>query len=79
MARCLRRRARLALPGTKTGGRVSSRMACLCVLLSLPVVIAVPLRAQILWELFPNTTERGRAAVEYDDDAWDVVAAYYYS
>ena len=32
-----------------------------------------------LWELFPYTTERGRAAVEYDDDAWVVVAAYYYS
>ena len=30
-------------------------------------------------ELFPDTKERGRAAVEYEDDAIHVVAAYYYS
>ncbi len=58
---------------------MSFRMACLYVLLSLPVLVAAPLRAQIPWELFPNTTERGRAAVEYDDGAWEMVAAYYYS
>ena len=79
MARCLRRRARLGSPGSRIGGRVSSRIACLCVLLSLPVLVETALSAQILWELFPHTTERGRAAVEYDDDAWVVVAAYYYS
>jgi len=28
---------------------------------------------------FPNTDEVGRAAVEYRDDAMQVVAAYYYS
>lgn len=30
-------------------------------------------------ELFPNTEDHGRAAVEYDDDALQLVAAYYYS
>ena len=30
-------------------------------------------------ELFPNTSDLGRAAVEYEDDALKVVAAYYYS
>ena len=30
-------------------------------------------------ELFPNTSDLGRAAVEYEDDALQVVAAYYYS
>ena len=30
-------------------------------------------------ELFPNTSDRGRAAVEYEDDALQAVAAYYYS
>ncbi len=30
-------------------------------------------------ELFPNTEDRGRAAVEYDDDTLQVVAAYYHS
>lgn len=28
---------------------------------------------------FPNTTERGRAAIEYQDDDIHAVAAYYYS
>ena len=30
-------------------------------------------------EFYPHTRERGRAAVEYDDDEIHVVAAYYYS
>ena len=30
-------------------------------------------------ELFPNTADRGRAAVEFEDDDLHVVAAYYYS
>lgn len=30
-------------------------------------------------ELYPHTRERGRAAVEYDDDEIHIVAAYYYS
>ena len=30
-------------------------------------------------ELFPDTEDRGRAAVEYKDDALQVVAAYYFS
>ena len=34
MARCLRRRARLGSPGSRIGGRLSSRIACLCVLLT---------------------------------------------
>ena len=34
---------------------------------------------QITRELFPNTTDRGRAAVEFEDDDLHVVAAYYYS
>ena len=38
-----------------------------------------PLHAQTTRELFPHTTDRGRAAVEYEDDALQVVAAYYYS
>ncbi len=38
-----------------------------------------PLHAQSARELFPHTTDRGRAAVEYEDDDLQVVAAYYYS
>ncbi len=38
-----------------------------------------PSHAQTTRELFPHTTDRGRAAVEYEDDALEVVAAYYYS
>lgn len=34
---------------------------------------------QVTRELFPHTEDRGRAAVEYEDDALHVVAAYYYS
>ena len=30
-------------------------------------------------EFYPHTRERGRAAVEYDDDEIHIVAAYYYS
>ena len=30
-------------------------------------------------ELFPNTTDWGRAAVEFESDDLEVVAAYYYS
>ena len=30
-------------------------------------------------ELYPHTRERGRAAVEYDDDEIHIVAAYYHS
>ena len=36
-------------------------------------------QTQTTRELFPNTQDRGRAAVEYKDDALQVVAAYYYS
>ena len=46
-------------------------------LLGLSLVFAGAAQAQN--ELFPNTTERGRAAVEYKDDAINLVAAYYYS
>ena len=75
------RRARLGLPGSKTGGRVFSvpPIACLCVLLSLPAGVAAPLRAQTPRELFPNTNDLGRAVIEYEDDAIQVVAAYNYS
>ena len=38
-----------------------------------------PLHAQTTRELFPHTSDRGRAAVEYEDDALQVVAAYYHS
>ena len=75
------RRARLGLPGSKTGGRVFSvpPIACLCVLLSLLGGVAAPLRAQTPRELFPNTNDLGRAVIEYEDDAIHVVAAYNYS
>lgn len=38
-----------------------------------------PLQAQATRELFPNTKDLGRAAVEYQDDALHVAAGYYYS
>lgn len=52
----------------------------------LPIVVLVACllavgaaHAQDADELFPNTKSRGRAAVEYRDDAIQAVAAYYYS
>ncbi|MDA1093524.1 MAG: hypothetical protein O3A25_09700 [Acidobacteria bacterium] len=52
----------------------------------LPIVVLVACllavgvaHAQDPDELFPNTKSRGRAAVEYRDDAIQAVAAYYYS
>jgi hypothetical protein len=50
--------------------------------------MALPLAASLLWaatsplaqeQLFPNTNQRGRATVEYKDDALQVVANYDYS
>ena len=46
---------------------------------ALLAVVALGLPALAQNEAFPNTKEVGRAAVEYDDDAIQAVAAYYYS
>ena len=45
----------------------------------LAVAAAVPQAEQTTRELFPHTTDLGRAAVEYEDDDLHVVAAYYHS
>ena len=47
----------------------------MCVLLVVPVWAS----AQTSRELFPNTNDLGRAVIEYEDDAIQVVAAYNYS
>ncbi len=49
------------------------------VALIVAVGAAIPRGQQITRELFPNTEDRGRAAVEFEDDDLHVVAAYYYS
>lgn len=46
---------------------------------ALVVGVALPAAQQTTRELFPNTKDQGRAAVEYQDDDLHVVAAYYYS
>ncbi|MEE8131423.1 MAG: hypothetical protein V3T48_14115 [Vicinamibacterales bacterium] len=51
---------------------------CLTLLL-LGISLVVAGTAQAQNDLFPNTKERGRAAIEYRDDAIQFVAAYYYS
>ncbi len=51
---------------------------CLTLLL-LGISLVVAGTAQAQNDLFPNTEERGRAAIEYRDDAIQFVAAYYYS
>ena len=48
-------------------------------LLLLGISLVVAGTAQAQNDLFPNTKERGRAAVEYRNDAIQFVAAYYYS
>ena len=48
-------------------------------LLLLGISLVVAGTAQAQNELFPNTKEHGRAAIEYRDDAIQLVAAYYYS
>ena len=45
----------------------------------LAFVADVPHAEQTTHELFPNTTDLGRAAIEYEDDDLHVVAAYYHS
>ncbi len=47
------------------------------VLLGMSLVFAGTARAQD--ELFPNTKDWGRAAIQYKDDTIHLVAAYYYS
>ena len=42
-------------------------------------VLAIQRDARTTRELFPNTEDHGRAAVEYIDDQLQVIAAYYYS
>ena len=51
-------------------------MTALAVVGSVAITSAV---AQSPRELFPGTTDRGRAAVKYQDDDLHVVAAYYHS
>ena len=53
--------------------RVSSAVLVACLL------AGAVAHAQTDDERFPNTSSRGRAAVEYRDDAIQAVAAYYYS
>ena len=48
-------------------------------MLLLGISLVVTGTAQAQNDLFPNTEERGRAAIEYRDDAIQFVAAYYYS
>ena len=57
------------------GGTMPDRLTLL--LLGTSLVVAGTAQAQD--ELFPNTKEHGRAAIEYRDDAIQFVAAYYYS
>jgi hypothetical protein len=56
---------------------MSDRLTLL--LLGISLVVAGTAQAQAQNELFPNTKEHGRAAIEYRDDAIQLVAAYYYS
>lgn len=48
-------------------------------MLGLAILSAVVTVAQTTRELFPHTTDVGRAAAKYEDDTLQVVAAYYYS
>ena len=67
----------LGLPG---GDRMHHRLGTLGVVVAFTTVLAIAAGAQqTTRELFPNTTNRGRAAVEYEDDDLHVVAAHYYS
>ena len=54
-------------------------MSCRLTLFCLALNLTLAGTAQAQDELFPNTKERGRAAIEYRDDAVQFVAAYYYS
>ena len=57
-----------------------TRLAVTVRVLALASMWCVTVLAQPSRELFPHTTERGRAAVEYnDDDQLQAVAAYYLS
>lgn len=56
-----------------------TRLAATVCVVALASVWCLTLLAQPSRELFPHTTERGRAAVEYDDDQLQAVAAYYLS
>ena len=77
--------ARKVPAGQYSGGTLMSRRrtfgaaVALAMILALAVGSAVPDAQQTTRELFPNTEDRGRAAVEYEDDDLHVVAAYYYS
>ena len=55
------------------------RMSRRLTLVSLALNLTLAGTAQAQDERFPNTKERGRAAIEYRDDAIQFVAAYYYS
>ncbi len=46
---------------------------------ALALAANAPHAQQTTHELFPNATDRGQAAVEYEDDDLHVVAAYYHS
>ena len=60
---------------------MTHRMSALSILAVLPLALTslAGLQAQTPRELFPNTTDQGRAAIEFDDDQLQVVAAYYHS
>ncbi len=67
--------------GASSAGRVTCMKGDVRgLLLGLAMVLGVaPAHAQDVSERFPNTSDSGRAAVEYEDDTVQVVAAYYYS
>ena len=64
--------------GTSSAGRVTfMRGDVRTLLLGLAMVLGVaPAHAQDVSERFPNTSDSGRAAVEYEDDTVQVVAAW---
>ena len=60
---------------------MTHRVSALSIVAILPLALAslAAFQAQTPRELFPNTTDQGRAAIEFDDDQLHVVAAYYHS
>ncbi len=69
-------RAWLRGRGVSRVNRWGQPLALVC---SVTLLSTAPGGAQATRELFPNTTDLGRAAAEYEDDVLQVVAAYYYS
>ena len=58
---------------------LTSRLSAWLLAAGVAALLGGGFSAQTTRELFPNTDDRGRAAVAYEDDALQIVAAYYYS